>query len=116
MFFFGPLSTHLPYIILGLVYVVSVSIFSLKTIASNDEYQPDHKLAIIFNEAENTSGLANYYIEIFDQQVSDSFAETYRKDNINLPIFLLPPRPKLRVLKPACPLGFIAFGRPPPSV
>lgn len=34
MFFFGPLSTHLPYIIIGLLYVVSMSVFSFRALAA----------------------------------------------------------------------------------
>jgi hypothetical protein len=37
MFFFGPLSTHLPYILLGLAYLVSVSFFSLRASESPEE-------------------------------------------------------------------------------
>jgi hypothetical protein len=45
MFFFGLLSTHLPYIILGIIYLVSFSLYSYRVLSEAENKNPEHTIS-----------------------------------------------------------------------
>jgi hypothetical protein len=113
MFFFGPLSTHLPYIILGLVYVISVSVVSLKAVATQEE-NSQHFLRIYQDEEETNLSVVTLFYDDFSEGASVSYAEIPVDNDISIAVWLLPPKPKLQCTVLSTPYNFIGFGRPPP--
>lgn len=116
MFFFGPLSTHLPYIIIGLLYVVSISVFSFRALAAEPyediyaepdtrEVESDQKLVVSTASFEDFCSYPGQFVAT-EAQTRQS---TYLCGTPHLLFFTRPPCLLSPVLLPF-------LSRPPPAM
>lgn len=116
MFFFGLLSTNLPYILLGVVYLVMFASFSLKALEQDAMDQAEQQAKHIYLEVndliENPPNCFHFYDQIAQQTIETA--------SISL-IKPLPPLLKVQIL--IDPTAFIThftphflFSRPPPAL
>lgn len=115
MFFFGLLSTNLPYILLGVVYLVTFATFSLKALEQEAIDQAEQQAKHIYLESNNLSENTSNCFHFFDQQGPQAI-ETASQALIKV----LPPLIKAQKL--IDPPSFITrliphflFSRPPPA-
>jgi hypothetical protein len=73
MFFFGLLSTNLPYIVLAVLYLISFAGFSLKALEQEALSNADLNPKVILAQTDQNSNHSyfNYSDYIADQEVSD---------------------------------------------
>lgn len=116
MFFFGLLSSHLPYVILGILYVVSFGLISVRVLTVNDV--PGPEVRQWSKSSQNQSKLEQASTFHFVDHIS--FQETLKAETFELSdirIYRIP----FQCFKP--PLSLFArtmpvvhqFGRPPTS-
>ncbi len=114
MFFFGPLSTHLPYILLGVVYLASVSFYSLKVMAGQDPEDKPHELTQIVDNSEPDTDDTLFVFNDLHQGYSDYVAdESDGHHAIKLLITHLRGSPGHLMFSDF--YDFNSFGRPPPQ-
>lgn len=114
MFFFGPLSTHLPYILLGVIYLVSVSFYSLKVMAAEGPEDNPHELTHFVDNSETDADDTLLVFDNLNQEYSDfAFAET--KCSLSFPLLSTRLRGSPGHLMFSDFYSFNSFGRPPPK-
>jgi hypothetical protein len=80
MFFFGLLSTHLPYIILGIIYLVSFSLYSINALSGNENNSPEHTISCetgsfsLEKETEVTFIFSDYFETDLAQNVEENLS------------------------------------------
>lgn len=116
MFFFGPLSTHLPYIIIGLLYVVSMSVFSFRALAA--EPPADIAAEPETREAESNSRIAESIASFEDYSIEgDHFASADLQTKPSTKFCEI--RKVFLLTRPPClsaPFLFPHLSRPPPAM
>ncbi|MBU1370016.1 MAG: hypothetical protein KJ578_09505 [Bacteroidetes bacterium] len=117
MFFFGLLSTNLPYILLGVVYLVSFASFSLK--ALEHEAMAEAELLtkqIILQSEKSADNLADcfYYLDEIGNQIAQK-QEIFSSDTtIRYLLALFNPELSTRIPKQF--ISHFLFSRPPPAI
>lgn len=116
MFFFGLLSTNLPYILLGMVYLVAFATFSLKALEQEAIDQSEQQAKHIYLEFSNLSENTSNCFQFFDQKNLQAI-ETASQALIKV----LPPLIKAQKLidPPSFSTQFFPhflFSRPPPAM
>ena len=81
MFFFGILSTHLPYLILGGLYLVSFGFFSAKALEEYSQKAIENEKVIEFNP-NISSSLVNTYDFYYKTKQSQTIAEALSNTQI----------------------------------
>jgi hypothetical protein len=115
MFFFGLLSTNLPYILLGMVYLVTFASFSLKALEQQAIDQSEEQAKHIYleiNEITGNNTQCFHYFDWISQQAIELDTKVLNK----------PTPPLLKVRLQLDPLNFLTqfiphflFSRPPPA-
>lgn len=114
MFFFGPLSSHLPYILLGVVYLASVSFYSLKVMAAEGPEDNPHELTHFVDNSEIDADDTLLVFENLNQGYSDcAFEEA--KNSLSFPLLSTRLRGSPGHLMFSVFYDFNSFGRPPPQ-
>lgn len=116
MFFFGLLSTNLPYILLGVVYLVTFASFSLKALEMDAmdqcEQQSKHIYLQSNNLTENTPQCLNFYDELAQQAIETKLIVSNKPlpPLLKVQVWIAPPR----FLSQFIP--HFLFSRPPPAL
>ncbi len=114
MFFFGPLSTHLPYILLGVVYLASVSFYSLKVMAGQGPEDNLHELTQSIDNSESDTDETLFVFNDLHQGYSDYVADE-SDDHHVITLLIAQLRGSPGHLMFSDFYDFNSFGRPPPQ-
>ncbi len=115
MFFFGPLSTHLPYVLLGVAYVLSVSFFSLKAYSQPEETHSESETTLI-SIADSTAepDESTFYLDLIEfYGFTSCEPENFRLSHYIPETEILWPPPEHNHRGHTC--TFDALSRPPPT-
>lgn len=73
MFFFGLFSTHLPYIILSVIYLMGMGVFSANVIRTKlVENEPEAKVLLINTKSEATFSVKDFHYSFYKRAKSQS--------------------------------------------
>ncbi|MDO8896558.1 MAG: hypothetical protein Q7V19_02825 [Bacteroidales bacterium] len=78
MFFFGLLSTHLPYIILGIIYLVSFSLYSFRFLSQTENNNPEHSISCELNQISKEKDTEIIYVfrDYFETELAINHQES----------------------------------------
>jgi hypothetical protein len=114
MFFFGTLSTHLPYILLGVVYLASVSFYSLKVMTGDGPEENTHELTYLADNSETDADDKLFVFDYVNQGISD-LASKETESSLCFPVLSTRLRGSPGHLLFSEFYCFNSFGRPPPQ-
>lgn len=112
MFFFGLFSTHLPYILVGVIYFASFAFASLHALKAgvNDEREEERSVNIQ-GQAENSYHSGVYVLD----NISKAFCESVQQDVPQI----FPPEIQIIIFSGSAPVSSFREGklfvRPPPT-